>query len=160
MPRRHSERDVVEDFAAHIVTEAHILESDFAVADLERLCPRLVLDLGKHLGQLEHRLHIGQRLLDLAVHEAEEIERDIELDQVGVDEHEIADGHGTGGDFVAGLDGNTRETDGDDRALADIQEREAGFALHRRFFVALARYIAALGLMRFVAEIFHRLVIE
>jgi hypothetical protein len=37
--------------------------------------------------QAEHAVHVGKRLLDLAVHHAQEIERDVELDQKAVHEH-------------------------------------------------------------------------
>jgi hypothetical protein len=42
--------------------------------------------------QVEHLFDIGQALADFAIDEADEVERDGELHQHGVDEDEIADG--------------------------------------------------------------------
>ena len=42
--------------------------------------------------QPQHPVQVQQRLLDLAVHHAEEVERDVELDQQRVDQHEIPEG--------------------------------------------------------------------
>ena len=52
---------------------------------------RLVDDLRGHVEQVEHRLDVDQALLDLAIDEADEIQRDRQLHQQRVDQHEIAD---------------------------------------------------------------------
>ena len=62
----------------------------------ERDGARPVRDLLVHGEQAEHLLHVHQPLLDLAIDEAEEIERLVELHQIGVHQHELADRHGAG----------------------------------------------------------------
>ena len=68
-------------------------EGDRAVLHRKSRRARPVLNLGRDPDQRHHLLEVGQRLLDVAVHHAEEIERRVELQQIGVDQHEIADGH-------------------------------------------------------------------
>ena len=108
----------------------------------------------------EHRLHVGEGLLDLAIDEAQEVERDVELKQIGVDQNEVPDGHGAGRDLVARHDRDAGEPDRDDEPLADVQQRKAGLALYRRLLVEPARDIEAPRLVPLVAEILDRLVVE
>ena len=82
---------------------------------------RPVLDLGRDLQQRHHLLEVGQRLLDIAIDHAEEVERLVQLQQVGVDQHKVADRHAAGRNPLRGEDHNADEAAGDDRALADIQ---------------------------------------
>src|SRR3546814_3870601 len=46
--------------------------------------------------QAEHGLQVDQRLLDLAVDRAEEVQRHGELQQIGIHHDEVAHGHGAG----------------------------------------------------------------
>ena len=73
------------------VGEVHVLEAHDALRDMQRLRARLVLDLGVALEDLEHVVDVDQRLLDLAVEHAHEVQRDVELHQHRVDEDEAAD---------------------------------------------------------------------
>jgi hypothetical protein len=63
-----------------------------AAVDDERLRVGLVDDLRRHVEEIEHRLDVDQPLLDLAVDEADEVERDRQLHEQRVDQDEIADG--------------------------------------------------------------------
>ena len=92
-PRRHREIDIAQDGAARIVAEIDMAEANRAVRHRERRRAGPVLDFGRDLHQRHHLLEVGQRLLDVAVDDAEEIERRVELQQVGIDQHEIADRH-------------------------------------------------------------------
>ena len=69
----------------------HVLEADRAVPDRKRRRAGLVRHLRRHVEQLEHRLDVGEALHDLAIDEADEVERQRELHQERVDQHEIAD---------------------------------------------------------------------
>ena len=93
LPRRNREAHVEQNLAVRLVSEIDVLEAHFAGTDVERLRPGGVGDLGVLLREREHPLHVGERLLDLAIEHAQEIERDVELDHERVDEHEVADGH-------------------------------------------------------------------
>ncbi len=121
---------------------------------------RLVLDLGLDREQLEHLLEVGQRLLDVAVDHAEEIQRHVELDEIGVHHHEIADRHRMVGDAAPGEQHDADEAAGDDRALADIEQRQRRLALHRGPLVGAQRFVEALRLVLLVGEVLHRLEIE
>ena len=55
-------------------------EARAAAADRERPRGRHVGDLRAFVQKLEHLLHVGERLPYLAIDEAQEVERQIELD--------------------------------------------------------------------------------
>src|SRR3546814_10788386 len=74
------EAHLFQDRPARIVAEAHPLEGDAALGDMEGGSIRPVLDLHAHAQQREHGLHVEQRLADLAIDGAEDIERHVELD--------------------------------------------------------------------------------
>ena len=100
--RRDREVDVVQDRPPRVVAEVDVPE-----ARPRRAAPRAAGAPGRSsisgcvVEQREHLLEVGQRLLDLAVDHAEEVERDVELDQVGVDQHEVADRHRARGDALS-----------------------------------------------------------
>ena len=101
LSRRHLEAHVEQDLALGVVAEIDIPERDRGAArGIERPGPGLVLDLAVFPQQVEHLFHVGERLLDLAVHDAEKVERNVELDQQCVDHHQIADGHGAPDDAL------------------------------------------------------------
>src|SRR6185437_6632504 len=157
---RHGEGDALEDGPSRIVAETHVVEDDLAGADMERLRARRVLHLRGDGEQLEHLFQIGQRLLDVAIDHAEEVERHVELDQIGIHHDEIADRHGAGGDALPGEQHDADEAGGDDGALADIEQRQRALALHRRLLVGAQRLVEAVGLVLLVGEILHRLEIQ
>ena len=90
--RRHLEGDTLQDHPFGIVAELHVLEADPALAYEERFRVRLVVYFRLTRENAEHDLDVGDRLLDLAVEHPHEVQRDVELDQHGVDHDEIADG--------------------------------------------------------------------
>src|SRR5581483_10154166 len=94
-PGRHFERDALEDLALRFSYEPHVLEPDGAASDVERLGSGLVLNLGLARKDCEHRFDVDDRLLDLAIDHAHEVERLVELDHHRVDHHEIAYGIAT-----------------------------------------------------------------
>ena len=157
---RHGEGDVLEDGPARVVAEEDMVEDDLPASRLKRLRVGRILDLGPDLEEAEHRLHVDERLAHLAVDEAEEIERDVELDEVGVDQHEVADRHPPGDDPRSGHHHDDREPHRDDRRLADVQKRERHLALDRGALVAREGLFVAPRLVRLVAEILDRLVVE
>ena len=73
----------------------HILELDRALVTDERLRARLVLHLWRLAQEVEHRLDVHQRLLELAVNHAHEVEGLIKLNKNRVDQHEVANRHGS-----------------------------------------------------------------
>ena len=135
-------------------------KGDGAGADRQCRRSRPVHDLGHDRHQLGHLLEIGQGLLEVAVDDAEEIERRVELDQIGVDQDEIADRHHLGGHALRGEEHDPDQADADDHALADIQHRQGGLALDRGLLVGGQRSVVAPLLMRLVGEIFDRLEIQ
>ncbi len=170
--RSYAEIDIAEDRAARIVAEIDMAKGDGpgpdraspdrhrASPDPERRRAGPILDLGPDRHERRHLLEIGHRLLDVAVDDAEEVERGVELDQIGVDQHEIANGHPLARDPLAGEDHDADETGGDDRALAEIEQRERGVAADRGAFIGVERRVVAARLVRLVGKVFDCLEIE
>ena len=160
MPRRNREAHVEQDLPVQLVPEIDMLEAHFAVADVERRGAGGVGNFRVLLREREHSLHVGQRLFDLAVQDAQKIERNVELDHERVDEHEIADGHGPVDDTHGRPPHDQRHRDRDDRALHDVQERQRCLALHGRLFPALHALVVAARLPFLVTEVLDGLVVE
>ena len=137
-----------------------MVEHDLAAAHHETRRARLVGDLGLHVEQAEHLLHVDECVPDLAIGEAQHVERHVELDQEGVDRHEVAQGHGVMHDAIARHDHHRGQPDGDDNALADIEQRQGAAGADRRRLVAPPADIEAARLVLLVAEILDGLVVQ
>ena len=127
---------------------------------LQRLGARSVLDLGLARQHREHDLDVDHRLLDLAIDQAHEIQRLVELDHHGVDHDEIADGVGAALDAVGAQHHGGGEPEREHRRLPGIENRERDVGLDARVLIARHRAVVAFGLARLGGEIFHRLVVE
>ena len=160
MARRNGEAHVEQDLAVLLVAEVDVLEAHLAATDIERRGARRIGDFRVLLGKREHPLHVGERLLDLAVEHAQEVERDVELDHERVDEHEVADRHRPVDDAHRRPPHDERYRDRDDRALRDVEQRQRGLAFYRRRLPALHALVVAARLPLLVAEILDRLVVE
>ena len=108
----------------------------------------------------EHPLHVGERLLDLAVQNAQEVERNVELDHERVDQHEIANGHRLVDHADRRAPHDQRHGDRDDRALRHVQERQRRLAADGRPLPALQAFVVAARFPVLVAEILDGLVVE
>lgn len=89
-------RYVEQDLPECVVGEIDGVETDLDLAVRQGLRAGRIDDFARRVQQVEHALDVGQRLSDFAIDDAEEVERHVELDQEGVDQHEIADGQRTG----------------------------------------------------------------
>src|SRR5690606_5088860 len=126
----------------------------------QRLRVRPIDDLGIDIEEIEHRLNIDEALPDLAIDEADEIERDRQLHEQRIDEHEIADGLLATHDGRAGHDHADCHANGKDDHLANVKPGKGRPYLRGGLLVARHRAIEAAGLHLLVAEILHRLEIE
>ncbi len=157
---RDREADAVQDLAAAVVAETHVLE----------IHPRLVRDQGAGPGAVAHFLglveqaeqafDVGDRLFHLAVDHAQEVQRRRQLQQIGVHQHQVADGHAAGGHACGGAPHQRGDADGDDGALAQVQHRQRLEALDRGVFHLLQVLVVAARLVVFVVEVLHRFVVE
>src|SRR5262249_34072878 len=91
MTSRDGEAHVEENLARALVMEVDAAELDRRRSRRQLARAGLVLDLAVLREQPEHAIEVEQRLLDLAIDHAEEIERDVELDEKPVHQHEIAE---------------------------------------------------------------------
>ena len=157
---RHLEGDVFEDWPVGPVMKADVAKDDPPAGHFEGRRRRRVDNLQRLVDQAEHGLHVGQRLFDFAVYEAQEVERQVKLDQVSVDHHEIADGHDPGAHVDGRHDHDDGQANGDNRRLADVQQRERRLVFDRRRFVASQRVVETRRFMTLVAEILHRFEIQ
>src|SRR5262245_32898192 len=107
---------------------------------------RLVVHLRGYGEELEHRLDVGEPLNDLAVDEADEIQRQRELHQKSIDQYKIAER------LLATHDRACRHHHADRRAgavnqtLAKVKPCESDPSSDRRFLVTCHRTVEAVGL--------------
>ena len=137
-----------------------MLEHDLAARDFQRRRTRFVGDLGANVEQAEHAFHADQRVPDLAIGEAQHVERLVELQQEGVDRDEVADRHRARDHAGTRHHHHNGEADRDDRALPDIEQRQGSARADRGDLIGPAADVVAARLVRLVAEIFHRLVVD
>src|SRR5690606_1542579 len=76
---RNGEADFMQYGAIGLISEADAFETDLAPGHLQRRRLGAVLHLDRRLQQTEQTLDIDQRLADLPVDEAEEVERNEQL---------------------------------------------------------------------------------
>ena len=157
---RDLEIDLEQDGPLGVVGEAHLFEAHRGRAGQQHLRVRGVVDLLVGLHEREHALDVGQRLADLAVQHAEEVERDVELDQEGIDQHDVADGHRPAGHPARGLPHHRRHRHRDDRRLADVEQRQRGLVADLRVGPFLELLVVAPGFVFLVVEILHRLEVD
>jgi hypothetical protein len=112
------------------------------------------------LSRVEHALDVRQRLADFAIDDAEKVERDVELDQEGVDQHQVADGHPAVDDAAGGAPHHRRDAERDDQLLAEVERRQRRLAARRGVFPLEHVLVVAPRLVGFVVEVLDRLVVE
>ena len=137
-----------------------MLEAHLALLQLHLRCIWLVTDFGITFQQFEDQIHIRQRVLDLAIDDAEKIERDKKLQQEGVDQHQITDAHLAFHHSVGGKKHDAHDTDADDRSLSKIEKRHGGLAHHRLAFPLFKRAVKTVQLQLLVTEVLDRFVID
>ena len=76
-----------------IVVKVHVLKCYLTAHIFERLRVRCVSNLRRQIKQREHLFHISQRLLNLAVGKAQNIERAVDLRHDQYNRRNIANGH-------------------------------------------------------------------
>ena len=154
------EAHAMQDLALALIKKVRVPEFHRRRPAREFRRTRAIFDLAMLGEEAEHAVHVEQRLLDLAVHHAEEVERDVELDQQAVDQHQVAQSEALCGNAFGHQQHQRRHRNGDDEALADVEQAQGRFVLHRRRFIALQVLVVAPRLEFLVAEVLHRFVIQ
>ena len=158
---RDLEAEIVQDRPRGLVGKAHVLEAHHRrCVGMQRDRIRRVLNLALALEQAEHLLQIGQRLLDLAVDHAQEVERNVELDHERVDHHQIAQRHAPRDHALGGAPQHGDQGDGDQQLLAGVEHRQRGLRLELGAAQLVQALVVAPGLEGFVVEVLDRLVVQ
>jgi hypothetical protein len=91
---------------------------------------RGVGDLGRHVAQADHLLHVDESLADLAVLETQHAERRVEVPEQGDGGVEAAHGHLAAHHPDAGGHGHHRQADLHDQGLGAVQHVQRGVGRH------------------------------
>ena len=110
--------------------------------------------------QAEQLVHVHQALTDLAIDEAEKIQRLVKLHKVGVHQHEFPHRHLAGQHAARRHQHDHAEADRDDDLLAQVQHVQRHLAAHRGALVAGQCMVETVCLVALVAEIFDRLEVQ
>ena len=85
--RRHCETDIEQDLPVGLVTKIYLLEAQLAVRHRQFNRVGGIANFWHALQQTHQVIHVGQRILDLPVNDAQKIQRNEQLQQQGVDQH-------------------------------------------------------------------------
>ncbi len=118
LARPDSEIHILQDLPLGVVGKINMAKAHLTLSQLQRPGIGPVLDLRLLLHQLEDQVHVGQGVLDLAVDHAEEVERDEQLQQEGVNQHQVTDRHPARHHSVGGKEHDRGDAKTDDRPLA------------------------------------------
>ena len=150
----------MQDAAIVVVAELHAFEAHIRIADAEGTGVTGVRDLGLGVDQAEHAFHVGQGAADLAVDETEYVQRNEQLDHVGVDGDEITQTHGAGGDAAGGQYHHPGQGAGDDQRLAGVESGQRQAVLLLRALPVRQMAVVLVGFEALVAEQLHGLVVQ
>ena len=137
-----------------------ILEAHGPGGDRERGRTRLVGDFRILGEQVEHGLDVDDRLLHLAIEHAHEIQRLVQLDHHGIDQHEIANRVRAIADTADAHDHHHRQADGEDDALPRVQHGQRHITANRQALIACHGLVVAFGLTPLRTEILDGLVVQ
>ena len=160
LARFDRETEVFQDRPCRLVGEVDRIEIDLQRPGRQLARIGGVGDFAMRLEQVEHALDVGQRLADLAIDDAKEVERHVELDQEGVHQHKVADRHRAGDDAARGTPHHGGDAERDDCLLAKIEEGERGLAARCGILPLEQLLVVAACFPGLVIEILDRLVIE
>ena len=110
--------------------------------------------------ETKHPFHVDKRLAEFAIDPAKEIQRHVQLQEIGVHGDEIADRQTAFLNMKAGHPHHQHQADGDDRPLPDIDHRQRGARTNSHDLIALHRLVIAVGLDSLGVEIFDGFVIQ
>mmetsp|Transcript_11240 Transcript_11240/g.31745 ORF Transcript_11240/g.31745 Transcript_11240/m.31745 type:complete len:443 (+) Transcript_11240:2838-4166(+) len=137
------------DVAASLHLFGFVLRGSFAIGD------------GRvGIAQTEHGLHINQSLSNFSVDRTDEVERDAQLEQEAVHQHQISHGGSSRQDVAAGQIHNTGETRGKDGVLSKVEQRQRTLRLESSLLIARQPLLVLLHLVRLVVEVLDGLVVE
>ena len=150
----------MQNLAVVVVAEIDVFEFNFPLRDVQIHGIGRIQDIGRTVQQVEHFIHINQRLFQLAVHHAEEVKRHVQLQHQGVDQHQITQGQSPRHHTLCGVPEDDNQRDGDDHLLAKIKQRQGVLRLNRGVAELLEALVIAIGLELLVVEIFNSFKIE
>mmetsp|Transcript_33575 Transcript_33575/g.73269 ORF Transcript_33575/g.73269 Transcript_33575/m.73269 type:complete len:581 (+) Transcript_33575:892-2634(+) len=134
------EGHAAQHLAVGVVPEPHILELHLHPPLLLGQLEGPVLHFGHDVEHVEHRLHVHQRLPQLAVEESEEAQRRPQLHQQSVHQDEVARGDGGPGEGGGGGEGGG-DADGHGDGLPGVQGARRFLRAHRCVLVVAQQVV-------------------
>ncbi len=129
---RDAQIDVPEDLPAGFIAEGHVVEHHLPRARGQRRQPRLVARLRRQPQQAADPLGGDEGLARLAHDQAQRVERQADLDDVGVDQHQVADRHPRARHLLAGQQHDDADAGGDDAGLPHVELGQRPLVADRR----------------------------
>ncbi|ESS36533.1 hypothetical protein P355_2306 [Burkholderia cenocepacia KC-01] len=163
LPGLDAERHVEQDLPARLVAEVDVLELDRAAAHDERLRAGRIAVLARpaaRIEQPEQPLDVRHRVVRLAEHETERVQRQADLDDVRVDQHEIADRHRAARDLLPGEQHHGRDPRADACALPDMQRRQRVLVVHAGLAPFVEHAVEPVALDVLACEILDRVDVQ
>ncbi len=154
------EVDAVQDLAARVVAESNALEADARMTRHERHGAGAILHVRVLIQQREQPSQVGERLLDLAIHHAEEEQRRRELQQVGVDQHQVAYREPAADHAGRRAPHHRGDADRHDDGLAEVEQGEGLLCQDVGVLQAAQALVVARRFVLLVVEVLDGLVVD
>ncbi len=98
--------------------------------------------------------------MQLAVDNPQKAQGQKQLQQKGVDQHQVPHGHLTRDHPLGGTDHDQSDPHGDNQRLADVEQRHGALGLDRRILPVIQAVAIAGHLQALAVEVFHRLIVD
>jgi hypothetical protein len=122
--------------------------------------PWSVGDFAVDSEQTEHTLDVGERLSDFPVDDAEEVEWHVELNQEGIDQYQVTNGHRAINDAAAARHIIAVTPRAMTDLLTKVQPGKRDSALRCGVFPVAQLLVVALRFIFLVVEVFDRFVVD
>ena len=103
---------------------ADLVKIHCTASDLQRFGIGGIGNFNRRFQQAEQAFDIRQRLANFAVNKSEKPQGHEQLNHIGVDHHQLTQGHGTGGYLISSHKHHQRDRPGDNQRLPGVQRRQ------------------------------------
>ncbi|NJM32738.1 MAG: hypothetical protein HC848_07675, partial [Limnobacter sp.] len=159
-PGGNFKTEFVQHLPAWFVMKIHRAKFNGGLLQYQKRCAWEVLHFAVFIEQGKHAIDIGQRLLDFPVNNAQKIQWNIQLNHEGIDQHQVAQGHGTIEHTCGAAPQNSRYSKSNNGCLTRIEHNQRALRFNGGFLPGGHTAVVTVRFELFVAKVFDSFVID